>query len=173
MSDKHIIQELKGIRIDCMYGKKKHYNARDRYSKYHTRLGIAIIVITSFMGTSVFFSLSENALLHVRIITGLLIVLDAVLAGLQTFFNFEKRALEHKLTADKYLALMKKSQRFISYYKYGNTSMNEIKGEIERLSQEIQDIQKNEPEVSPRDYQKAKEGIKDGEEIYIDEEKKI
>lgn len=172
MNDKYTLQELEKIRIDCMYGKKRHYNARDRHSKYHTRLGVAIVIITSFMGTSVFFSFSKNALLMVRVITGLLIVLDAVLAGLQTFFNFEKRALKHKVTAEKYLALMKESQRFISYHKDGNISIREIKEGIEKLSQEIQEIQKDEVETSSKDYEKAREGVKNGEEIYTRKEKK-
>lgn len=88
MSGEQTLAALNRLRVDCMLGKKKHYNARDRYRRRHTRLGVAVVVITSIMGTSVFASLSENALLGARIITGVLVVVAAVLAGLQTFFNF-------------------------------------------------------------------------------------
>ena len=45
--------------------------------------------------------------------------------------------------------------------------------DIETICEEIKDIQKEEPEVSAKDYQKAREGIKDDEEVYTDKEKGI
>jgi hypothetical protein len=170
--DKHTLEELEKIRVDCMYGKKKHYNARDRYSRYHKRMGIAIVSLTALMGTSLFYTFSESELLFARIATGILTVMVAVFATLQTFFNFEKRALRHKMTADKYVSAMKKSQRLTSYYKDGNKTIDEVEKEIETLSQEIKYVQEDEPEVSPEDYHKARSGVKNGEEIYTDLEKK-
>lgn len=171
--DKHTIEELEKFRIDCMYGKKKHYNARDRYSRYHTRMGTAIIGLTAFMGTSIFYSLSDNKLLLARIVTGVTVVTIAVLAAIQTFLNYEKRALRHKVTADRYLWLMKEAQRLTSYYKDGNKTLDDVSKQIERLYQEVKDIQKDEPEVSPRDYQEARADVKNGEEIYADVERKV
>jgi len=51
VGNENTIQELGKIRIDCMYGKKKHCNARDRYAKYHLRIGIVIVIVTTIMGT--------------------------------------------------------------------------------------------------------------------------
>ncbi|MDD5455113.1 MAG: SLATT domain-containing protein [Candidatus Ratteibacteria bacterium] len=171
--NKHTIDELNKIRADCMYGKKKHYNARDRYGAYHKRMGIVIIGLTAFMGTSVFYSISESDILTARIIAGILTVSIAVLATLQTFLNFEKRALTHKIIADRYLWLMKKCQRLLSYCKDENKSVKEIIADIENIYEEIKDIQKEEPGVSAKDYQKARAGIKDDEEIYTNKEKEI
>ncbi len=171
--NKHALAELEKFRIDYMYGKKKHYNARDRYAKYHRNLGLSIIVLTAFMGTSVYYSLSESELLLPKIIIGILIVAVAVLAAIQTFMNFEKRALSHKITADRYLCLMKESQLIISYCKDGNRTIEVIQKEIERLCQEVRNVQKDEPEVSSKDYRKAREGVKDGEEIYTPAERTI
>jgi hypothetical protein len=171
--NKNTIEELKKIRIDCMYGKRKHYNARGRYVKYYKMMGLFIVGLTAFMGTSVFYSISENAILGARIITGIITVAVAVLAALQTFFNFEKESLRHKVVADKYLWLMKKSQRLISYYNDGNKTGDDIIKETEEICLEIKDIQKDEPEVSKKDYKKAKEGIKNGEEAYTEAEKEI
>ena len=162
--------ELDKLRVDCLIGKKKHYNARDRYNRRHTQLGVAVVVITSIMGTSVFASLSEDALLGARIITGVLVVVAAVLAGLQTFFNFEKRSLNHKGTADRYLALMKKAQRLTAFCKDGTASAEDLKGELEAMSKEIEDIQRTELETSPGDYEKARKGVQEGEETYTERE---
>jgi hypothetical protein len=170
MTDENSIKILKQIRTDCMYGKKRHYNANDRFSRKHTCLGIWIVVITSFMGTSVFITLSEQSNLPAKIITGVLVVVDAVLAGLQTFFNFEKRAFSHKTTADKYLALMKKANRFIAYHADKTITSEQLKKEIEEISNEIKNLQAEAPETSRKDYDKAREGVKDGEEEYTEEE---
>jgi len=45
MSGEQALAELNKLRVDCMLGKKKHYNARDRYSRRHTQVGVAIVLI--------------------------------------------------------------------------------------------------------------------------------
>ena len=170
MGNENTIKELEKIRIDCMYGKKKHYNARDRYAKYHLRIGIAIVIVTAIMGTAVYYSISKNESLAAQIITGVFTIAITVLATLQTYLNFEKRALMHKIAADRYLSAMKDAQLFISYCKDGSKSMDQAQSEIGRLSKEIKEIQKDEPETSESDYKRARAGVKDGEERYAEEE---
>ncbi len=149
-----------------MYGKKKHYNARHRYESYHRNLGIAIVVLTAFMGTSVYYSLSEGQCLLAKIVVSILTVIIVVLVALQTYLNFEKRALDHKVTADKYLWLMKEAQRLSSYYKDGSKTLDEVQKKLEGLYEAVKDIQRDEPETSPTDYKKAQDGVKNGEESY-------
>lgn len=170
---KNTIEELNKFRIDCIYGKKKHYNARDRYSSYHINLGIAIVILSAIMGTSVYYLLSKSELLSAQIIVGIFILLNAILVALQTYLNFEKRALRHKVTADKYLWLMKEAQRLLAYYRDGNKTIEEVREELEKLYQEVEDIHKDEPDTSQGDYQKAREGVKNGEELYSEREKQV
>lgn len=170
---KNTLDELNKFRIDCMYGKKKHYNARDRFAGYHWKMGVAIVILTAIMGTSVYCSLSQSEILVAQIIVSFFVVINAVLVALQTYLNFEKRALRHKVTADRYLSLMKEAKRLIAYYQDGNKTMDDIQIEFERLCREAKEIQKDEPETSRRDYQKARDGIKDSEEVYSEIEQKV
>ncbi len=167
------IEELNKFRIDCMYGKKKHYNARDRVATYNRNMGIAIVVLTAIMGTSVYFALSKSDILLAQIIVGIFILLNAILVALQTYLKFEKQALRHKVTADRYLCLMKEAQRLLAYYKDGNKTLDEVQKELEKICQEVNDIQKDEPETSQGDYQKARDGVKDGEEVYSEKDKQV
>lgn len=167
------IDELNKFRIDCMYGKKKHYNARDRYAGYHKKMGISIVILTAIMGTSVFYSLSKSELLLVQIVVVVFTVVIAVLTALQTYLNFEKTALRHNVIADRYLWLMKEAQRLLAYHRDGSKSIEDVQKELERLSQEVKEIQKDEPETSQRDYQKAREGVENGEEFYSEMEKQV
>lgn len=169
--DKNTIEELNKFRIDCMYGKKKHYNARDRYAGYHKMMGIIIIILTTIMGTSVFYSLSKSELLSAQIVVVVFTVVIAVLTALQTYLNFEKAVLRNNVIADRYLWLMKEAQRLLAYYRDGSKSIEDVQKELERLSQEVKEIQKDEPETSQGDYQKARDGIKNGEEVYSEKER--
>jgi len=83
------IEELNKFRIDCMYGKKKHSNARDRVATYNRNMGIAIVVLTAIMGTSVYSALSKSDILLAQIIVGIFILLNAILVALQTYLKFE------------------------------------------------------------------------------------
>lgn len=168
---KNTMDELNEFKIDCMYGKKKHYNARDRFAGYHRKIGASIVVLTAIMGTSVYCSLFKNEILLAQIIVGVFILLNAVLVELQTYLNFEKLALRHKVAADRYLWLMKEAKRLIAYYQDGNKTKEDIQRELERLCQEVKEIQKDEPETSPGDFQKARDGVTNDEELYSEKEK--
>lgn len=170
---KNTIEELNKLRIDCMYGKKKHYEARGRYAGYHTKMGIFIVILTAIMGTSVYCSLSKSEILITQIIVGIFTVSIAVLTALQTYLNFEKRTLRHKVTADRYLWLMKKAQRLYSYYKDGSRTVDEVQKELDRMYQEVKDIQKDEPDTSQGDYQKARDGVENDEEVYSEKDKQL
>lgn len=170
---KNTIEELNRFRIDCMYGKKKHYNARDRVATYSRNMGIAIVALSAIMGTSVYYALSNSDMILAKIIVGVFIVLNAILVALQAYLKFDKQALRHKVTADRYLCLMKEAQRLLAYHKDGNKELDEVQKELERMCQEAIDIQKDEPEISPRDYKKAQDGVKNGEEVYSEKEKKV
>lgn len=170
---KNTIEELNKFRIDCMYGKKKHYNAKDRYATYNRNMGVAIVVLSAIMGTSVYSALSRSDILLVQIIVVVFILLNAILVALQTYLNFERRSLRHKITADKYLWLTKEAQRLLAYYRDGSKFIEGVQKELERLSQEVKEIQKDEPETSQGDYQKAREGVKNGEEFYSEMEKQV
>lgn len=168
---KNTIEELNKFRIDCMYGKKKHYNARDRYAGYHKKMGIVIVILTAIMGTSVYSSLSNSDVPSAKIVVVIFSAIIAVLTALQTYLNFEKRALRHKVAADRYLCLMKETQRLIAYNRDENKPIEDVQKELERLCQEVEGIHKDEPETSQGDYQKARDGVENNEEVYSEKDK--
>ena len=70
-----------------------HYDLSTRLSKSNIRFGVPVVALTTVVGTSVFATLSRN---HVntglQVAVGMLSVLAAVLASLQTFLRFGERA---------------------------------------------------------------------------------
>lgn len=136
-------------------------------------MGIAIVGLSAIMGTSVYYALSDSNILLVKIIIDIFIVLNAILVALQGYLKFEKQALRQKVVADRYLCLMKEAQRLLAYHKDGNKTLDEVQKELDRMSQEVKAIQKDEPETSQKDYKNAQNGVEMGEELYTKKEKKI
>jgi hypothetical protein len=77
-----------------------HYSIAARLGRYNVRLGVPVVVLTTFDGTSVFATLQEQVNVGLRIGNGIISVLAGVLASLQTFMRFTERAsLPRKSTA--------------------------------------------------------------------------
>ncbi|MGH2636979.1 MAG: SLATT domain-containing protein [Actinomycetota bacterium] len=68
-------------------------------------LGIPVVILTSFVGTSLFASVNQQVGTNVKIAGGLISVVAAVLASLMTFLRFPERAEKHRVAAARYGAL--------------------------------------------------------------------
>lgn len=81
-----------------------HYQMADRAQTWNLRLGIPVVILTSFVGTSVFATLNKTVDPKIRIIVGSVSVFAAVLASLQTFLRYAERAERHRVAANRYEA---------------------------------------------------------------------
>ena len=82
-----------------------HYRCTDYFSKKSKQLGIPTIAISVFVGSAVFASIEHETSGAVKIGLGLLSVLAAVLAGLQTFLSYAERAEKHRTTSAAYASV--------------------------------------------------------------------
>ena len=89
---KHDILENKSLKALILA--RAHGLQADRYQKYHFQIGVPIVIITTISGTSAFATLTSygNAYPVIAVIAGTLSMVAAVLAGLQTFFDFSGKA---------------------------------------------------------------------------------
>ncbi|MDR8391895.1 SLATT domain-containing protein [Aliifodinibius sp. S!AR15-10] len=77
-----------------------HHKAASYYSKWHIWMGISVIVISTFVGTSIITSVAEiYTVAYVELIAGILSFIAASLAGIQTFLNLESRIQKHHSAA--------------------------------------------------------------------------
>jgi 4-amino-4-deoxy-L-arabinose transferase-like glycosyltransferase len=68
-------------------------------------LGIAVVVLSTVVGTAIFSTLESSPSTAVKIVAGFASVGAGVLAALQTFLGFEQRAAKHREVAAAYGAL--------------------------------------------------------------------
>ena len=57
----NIKEKIKRIKIDSLYGKKKHFNAADRKENWHYWIGIPLIIVNILSGSILFYVLTEDA----------------------------------------------------------------------------------------------------------------
>ena len=82
-----------------------HYRCADYFSKRNRWLGIPAIVISTLVGSAVFASVEHEASGTLKIALGMLSIVAAVLASLQTFLSYSERAERHRITSARYASV--------------------------------------------------------------------
>jgi hypothetical protein len=167
-----IDHKIKKIKVDCLYGKKKHFNAAARQENYHYWLGIPLIAINIITGTVLFYLLKENKNFDLKLLPIALAFIAALLSGFQTYFNFNKKVEGHRRIANKYLFVYKSCDRLQAYILDNQIDNSTLVEKLEQIAIQINEIN-IEAETYPaskKDYALAQKGIKNGEENYTNEE---
>lgn len=166
------IAVIKRIKVDALYGKKKHFNAADRKEKYHYWIGIPLLILNIISGSILFYVLTDGIDGWVKFIPLVITLITAILSGFQTFLNHEKKVEGHRRVGNKYLAILKKSKRLESYLNDNVLLNEEIVKRLDNLSEEIDNvnIEAEMFSTNQQDYDNAKKGIQDGEETYTMDE---
>lgn len=170
-----IDDKIKRIKVDCLYGKKKHFNAADRQESYHYWLGIPLTIINIVTGTVLFFLLTDSSQSTWKMLPIFLAFLAALLSGVQTYFNFNKKVEGHRRIGNRYLSVYKSCDRLQAYIAEQHIDNPTLISKIEAIAKEIDDINKEAEQfpTSKRDYELAQQGIKNGEENYTKQELEI
>jgi hypothetical protein len=102
-------QKAQQYRVETIYRAAAHHRAATVYERNNKWLGVAAVVFSAIVGSSIFASLSvEGANKGAVVAAGLLSLAAAVLSALQTFLGYAKIAQEHKMAAAGYEAVRRK-----------------------------------------------------------------
>ena len=97
-----------------------HYLMSESAKSQHNMLGMPVTILTAVVGTSIFATINvPGQYLWIRIVAGLLSLTAAVLAALQTFFNYSDAVAQHKKAAAEYESVLHGLDCFILYYNGG------------------------------------------------------
>lgn len=83
----------------------QHYQSAKRFGKLNFYLGIPVVIFSTFVGTSVFAALQQKPDARLQILVGLISVVAAILAGLQTFLGYAERTEKYRVAGVKYGAI--------------------------------------------------------------------
>jgi hypothetical protein len=130
----YTLKKVKELRVDALYGKKKHYNAADRIAKYNFRFSIVSIFINLFLGSILFAYLSNSLPIAMQWAGAFLSLVAAFLSLLQTFCNYPKVVEGHRSIASRYLEIANECSRLEAYVLDGVMDLNELQEKLERLA---------------------------------------
>jgi hypothetical protein len=92
-----------------------HIKTAVYFERLHLWLGVPVVILTTFVGTSVFATLQKEASTSIKIVTGVASVLAAIMAGLQTFLRYAERAERHRFSGGKYGALRREAEHRLAF----------------------------------------------------------
>lgn len=166
------ITYLKRLKVDTLYGKKKHFNAAERKQKSHYWIGIPLLIFNIISASVLFYVMTNNVNNWINYVPLILTLITALLSGFQTFLNLEKKVEGHKRVGNKYLSIMKSCLLLENYIADQLIPDNEIRIKLDDISKRIDEVNVEAEafHTNQRDYRKAKEGIEAGEETYTEHE---
>ena len=168
----HVIKQLKQFKTDAIYEKKKHYNAADRKRRWYKWVSISQIVLNAITGTTLFTVVFGEGSKVAEILALIFTIAATILASVQKIGEFENQAQGNAKVADMYLRISKKINLILNFIKDGALTNQEIVEKAEEIRSEISQANEigSQFPTNQKDYNKAQEGIKNGEENYTDEE---
>ena len=110
-------------------------------------LGIPTLIVSTVVGTSVFAALSSQSIPPIWV--GILSMVAAVLAALQTFMDFGGRSDKHRLAAVKYKSSIRLLEESLAQQKQGQLLSKE---EIDDIRTALDTLEDAAPIVLPRVY---------------------
>ena len=171
MGEDHTIRAVERLRIDALYGKKKHFNAADRKERYNTCIGIFLIVANVVIASNLVYMLVSDIRTFGMII-GIVGLIATVLAVVQSFFNYSRTVEQHRMVATRYLHIVKACSRMKAYHLDGILSADGLRERLDDLVQKYELVTEDAVGLSTnrKDYEKAQKGFENGEERYSSEE---
>ncbi|MDO9167955.1 MAG: SLATT domain-containing protein [Methylobacter sp.] len=98
-------QLLKSWRDELRIMMRTHYVLSTKIRLLNYVLGIPCIIIAMLIASYIFFTINQDVVLWVKMLFGLLTLLLAILASLQTFLKYSEQAENHRNASARYQAL--------------------------------------------------------------------
>lgn len=156
--------ELERIEEDCVHSGKSHFNAGDRWGRYHFWLGVPAVTLSALASTAFF---AEQPM-----VGGLLAATVAVLTALQTFLKPSERSSAHKAAGDQYLALRNDSRVFREIRLDTVCDDQAALDGLDEFTKRRREMNLSSPQFSRRDFEHARKGIEEGEASHaVDKER--
>lgn len=153
----HAVDELlTGWLIHSHKARDRHDEASRSYAKYQFSLGIPSLVVSTVVGTSVFAALSSKEVTPLWV--GLLSILAAVLAALQTFMDFGGRSDKHRNAAVKYKSSIRLLEEMLVELAQGKEIS---KDDIDATRTMIDGLEESAPVVMPKIYDSVEKKYQD------------
>ena len=129
-----------------------HYAIASRLGRYNLLFGVPVVVFATIVGTSVFATLQENVEASWRIAIGIVSVLAAVLASLQTFLRFQERAEKHRAAAELWAAIRREIDQMLALHPDYLAERSDPKTYLDQLRRRMGEVSGQSPAIPDKDW---------------------
>lgn len=166
------ISRIKQLRVNALFGKKKHFNAADRKQRYMSRLGSAVIIINAILGSGLFFLLRAETAEIIKWVGAALSLTAALCAAPQRFFGWQRVITGHRNIASRYLEVSHDCKNLLADFKDGQINFAQLGKRRDTIQKTLSriDAEAQSYPTSDADYKQAKRGLANGEESYTEAE---
>ncbi|MBW8721198.1 MAG: SLATT domain-containing protein [Polaromonas sp.] len=147
--------ELERIEEDCIHSGKAHFNAGDRWARYHYWLGIPSVVLSALAGAAFFKDHGD--------IAGIMSAVVAILTSLMTFLKPSERASAHKGSGDQYLTLRNDARVFREVKLVYACDEQAAIASMDDFTKRRNELNQASAQFSRKDFEIARTGIDQGE----------
>ena len=145
---------LRGWLLHAHKCRERQELAARRNETYRYWLGGPAIILSTIVGTSVFATLESQVDFWFKVVLGLVSMSSAVLASLQTFYNFAARAETHRVAAIRYKIIIRELQQLLT----GSAKLLPDKSDfLDDLRQRLDDLELEAPVVAESIYGQIEE----------------
>lgn len=141
-------QWLRGLRILSI----AHYRAAKHYARFHRALGVPVVILTSTVGTTVLINANSPKNLTMQIMAGVLSMLAAALAGIQTFLGYSHLAEKHIQAAADFGELRRSLEQEIAF---SAKKAEELSQFLESIRKRWHTLSEESPAIPDSIYQKV------------------
>lgn len=153
-----LVAECHRIEEDAEHSSKGHYNAGDRWGRYHLFLGLPAAIVAAIAGAAAFKDCPELA--------GSLAFLSTALTTVLTFLKPSERAEMHMSVGSHYHTLRNQTRIFREIELSDGMDGETAKKRLLQLARIRDELNAASPGIPRCDYEKAKKDIDDGRSRY-------
>lgn len=118
-----------------------HHQAGLRFDWLNRCLGVPTVILTTVVGTSAFVSLTENQVSPAwRAAAGILSILAAALASLQTFLGFSERAANHRRASAEFGAIRREIEQLQADVAGDDGPLTQVREHIDNVNAGSPDV---------------------------------
>lgn len=149
-----VIQLLKDWRARAGTSSEAHYALATSLVRSNIRFGVPVVALTTLVGTTVFATLQKpDVNLGLRIAVGMISVLAAVLASLQTFLRFGERAEKHRVAAERWASTRREIDALLALTTRPNlASLGDPKPSLDKIRGKMDETSQQSPELGERGW---------------------
>ena len=144
-----VIDLLRDWQARARRSSEEHYALATSLARSNIRFGIPVVALTTLVGTTVFASLQRSDVnTGFRIAVGMISVLAAVLASLQTFLRFGERAEKHRAAAERWASIRREIDTRLALNTRANLgSLNDPQPILDRIRDKMDQTAQQSPEL--------------------------